>query len=920
MDIIFVSPLALNCEEYIECVNERIYFIIDKNLYYILEKDIFENSGQLKITKCTHHNGKVESLFTFDHAVFALIDDGIDISLYKFDGSNFYKVSSGFFGKSKQYFVTEDNKYVIFFEYPSRQDGKTRLYIMDQNLSIKKYICNERCTHLNNLTIYKENLYIALGDYPHKIVFTDFKKILEQNSESHISFTTLLENQSCYGFIHNENELLLGEDGNTRIKHLEGKIYFQDVEPEKSGFQIAAQSSQSLNASYQLLGTWRRSNKHPYACFYVLKNGQMLFKYMDNVHVNDSAPWTGYTCYNSSATHSRKVVFSNLHGSPLFIKTYTSYEDFCTDAGKGQISIRYLSEKLIVAFKDPGNKTAAYSATATVPMPSEQKKHYFYDNERICNVFITIDVEQHLKNIPFCITGAGLDNECGVYFIMDTLEKYNLKGVFFVNIYEHKNHNKLIERIIADMYKRGHEVALHWHKSDLDFNNQDHTDYDYDKQKFILEYGKNFIENVIQDKVYSYRGGGYCISETTLRVLSDIGIHVDSSVFMASIQSLKYKTKNKVCRYGDLIEVPVTTHGLDGTLSKIDINWSKTAENMLEIMDACRHSGIKNIVTMLHSFSFIEFTTKKEESLKGLAFTAGRFAKGVNTKLMREFEIFCEQISKAACYNIRTFKDAYESDVFKDEASLGTDIIPFRRVRDTLPSFCPVCENSVEFVPYRNREHALCPKCSSLERMRLKMLYLKNILNIENCGYKSILHLGPASNIQQFLKKQTHLDYISADPFNSADMKFKIEDIPFSEKVFDIIICSAVMMHVLDDDKGFSEMHRVLKEKGELILWLGSCERPTTKEHYDKTSYHKMVVGDVTWPSDVLAPVTEEKDGVILYNPCYASRIYGKDIFKRIADLGFTVNVIPATHFQNYKLCGIASSDMLLSCIKNPIL
>ena len=916
MDIILVSPLALHCEEYMECMNERIYYIAQGDLYFVWEKDILKD-GEAKNTICAQTHGKVVSMFAFCGAVFVVIDDGFDVSLYKFDGNKFVLIRTGFFGKTTHYFVTKDKKYVIFFEYQSREDGKTRFYIIDQKSSICEYICNEECTHFHNITIYKKHIYIAIGDHPHKIISTNFKALLRQSSGSSINFSTM-KNASCYNFIHNGDELLFAENGCTRTTHLDGRTYFQDVEEGKSGFQIAAQSCQSLNVDYQLLGTWRRSTKHPYACFYVLQNGKTLLKYTDSIHVNDSAPWTGYTCYNSSTAHSRKFVFSNMHSAPLLVRTYTSYADFYNDAGKEHISIKYIGKNVMIAFNESKNTAATSSPCPAVLMPIKAKKHYFYDNARTCNVYITIDVEQHLKNIPFCITGEGLETECGVYFIMNTLEKYGLKGVFFVNVYEHQNYSGLMERIIADMHTRGHEVALHWHKSDLDFNNKNHSTYNYEEQKFILEYGKNFIENVIQDKVWSFRGGGYCLSETTLCVLADIGIRVDSSVFMANVQSVKHKTKNKICRYGNLIEVPVTTHALDGGLSKIDINWNKTARNMLEIINTCRHSGIKNIVAMLHSFSFVEFTADKQQGKKNLEFTAGRFARGVNAGLMREFEIFCEKLSQMACYNVTTFKNAYENGDF--ESSLGTDIVPFRRVTDDMNGFCPVCGNSVEFAPYRDREHALCPVCSSLERMRFKMLYLKNILNIENCGYKSVLHLGPAANIQQFLKQQTHIDYISSDPFSPADMKFKIEDIPFSDNTFDIILCSGVMMHVLDDEKGFSEMYRVLKNNGELVLWLGSCEMPTTKEYYDKSLYHKMIVGNTVTPKDVFAPVIEERNGVLYYNPRYATRVYGKDVFKKLADIGFTVNVISATHFENYKLCGIPHHDMLLSCRKNQTL
>lgn len=907
INIISVQQLQIECNEYMELIQEKIYFISNNKLYFTSEKNCTSK------TECIQNYGKVESIFPFCNCIFAVIAGASKTGLYKFDGTTFTEIVSDFYGKTKQYFITDDGEHVIFFEYPSREDEKTRFYILNRDFSIKRYIADHNCHHFHNLTIFENKLYIAAGDTPHTILYADFNSILSKDNDATIEFTTL-KNIPVYNFIHNKGELLTADDGMTIIRHMDNRIYFQDTAIQKSGFQIAANSSQELDTKYLLLGTWRRSDEHPYSCFYILKNGKQIVKYIDHIHVKTAKPWTGYTYNNSSTNQPSKIIFSNLYGMPLLIKTYKSYNDFYSEMKNTEMIIKYVDKNLIVVF-DKNMSENLNSTDTKEPVPA--KKHFFYDNTRACNVFITIDVEQHLKNIPFCITGEGLTPKCGIYFIMDTLEKYGLKGVFFVNIYEHKNFDNTIETIVSDIHKRGHEVGLHWHKSNLKFNNKAQNYYNYDEQKYILEYGKNFIEKIINDKLYSYRSGAYELSEKTLKALSDIGIPVDSSVFMGRPNPIHHKTKNNICRYGNLIEVPVTTHALDGFLSKIDINWNRSAQAMLEKMQACRQSGIKNIVVMAHSFSFIAFTKNQKEAIGNLAFTSGRFAKGVNTKLMHEFEKFCNEISKIRYYNVTTFKEAYQQGLLQEDHSKATDIIPFQKVTDSMDGYCPICGNSVQFSPYRERENALCPKCSSLERMRLKMLYLKGILNIENCGYKSILHIGPAECVRKVLRQQTHLDYISADPFSPADMNFKIENIPFAENIFDLIICSAVMMHVLDDDKGFSEMYRILKPKGELLLWLGNCASETTQEHYDRNLYHKMVADDISTPKDLHAPVTREKDGIIYYNPRYATRIYGKDVFKKLEGFGFSVKIIPATAFANHKLCGISSEDLLISCIKN---
>ena len=42
--------------------------------------------------------------------------------------------------------------------------------------------------------------------------------------------------------------------------------------------------------------------------------------------------------------------------------------------------------------------------------------------------------------------------------------------------------------------------------------------------------------------------------------------------------------------------------------------------------------------------------------------------------------------------------------------------------------------------------------------------------------------------------------------------------LPFGDKVFDKIMCSEVLEHILDDEKAVRELHRVLKDDGELAV------------------------------------------------------------------------------------------------------
>ena len=64
-----------------------------------------------------------------------------------------------------------------------------------------------------------------------------------------------------------------------------------------------------------------------------------------------------------------------------------------------------------------------------------------------------------------------------------------------------------------------------------------------------------------------------------------------------------------------------------------------------------------------------------------------------------------------------------------------------------------------------------------------------------------------------------NLDYISADlESHLAVVKVDITNILYEDNSFDVILCSHVLEHVIDDQKAMRELFRVLKPGGWAIL------------------------------------------------------------------------------------------------------
>lgn len=226
--------------------------------------------------------------------------------------------------------------------------------------------------------------------------------------------------------------------------------------------------------------------------------------------------------------------------------------------------------------------------------------------------FLTIDTESFYFKRPTMMTGEGLKGAKASYEILDELDKNKLKAVFYVNVYEHLQYgDDSLERLCKTIYERGHEVALHSHKSaELDFYNKEIVNYDYDGQRRILEYGKELLQKWLNYEVVNFRAGGYQHNDDTLKALQDLDFKIDSSYFYrhsnARQHSGRYVEPYKI---GSLIEVPVLHLPLvmpDGSISdrKFDINSVNLSE--LQAVVGRGAEGLSVFSYMMHSFSFIE--------------------------------------------------------------------------------------------------------------------------------------------------------------------------------------------------------------------------------------------------------------------------------------------------------------------------
>ena len=132
---------------------------------------------------------------------------------------------------------------------------------------------------------------------------------------------------------------------------------------------------------------------------------------------------------------------------------------------------------------------------------------------------------------------------------------------------------------------------------------------------------------------------------------------------------------------------------------------------------------------------------------------------------------------------------------------------------------------------------------------------------------------------QCFLKRfraLEHIDLVTADLYSPiVDVKADICDLPFDDNSFDIIFCNHVLEHIPNDKKAMQELYRVLKKGGFGIFQIPQdLSRETTFE--DNT-------------------ITDKKERAKIFGQYDHVRVYGRDYFDKLRNIGFKVDEIDYT-------------------------
>lgn len=206
------------------------------------------------------------------------------------------------------------------------------------------------------------------------------------------------------------------------------------------------------------------------------------------------------------------------------------------------------------------------------------------------------------------------------------------------------------------------------------------------------------------------------------------------------------------------------------------------------------------------------------------------------------------------------------------------------------------------FLPYgyeNQRENVLSPSTLSLERHRLLWLYLKNETDFFDTK-KKMLHFAPEQAFYKRFRKMENLDYTTTD-LNSplADVKADICDLPFENDAFDVIFCNHVLEHIPYDQKAMEELFRILKPGGLAIVQIP--QDLSRKKTYEDDS------------------ISDPKERAKIFGQYDHVRVYGRDYFDKLRNVGFEVEEVDYTQqfsekeIEKYRL---AKGEILPVCWK----
>lgn len=182
---------------------------------------------------------------------------------------------------------------------------------------------------------------------------------------------------------------------------------------------------------------------------------------------------------------------------------------------------------------------------------------------------------------------------------------------------------------------------------------------------------------------------------------------------------------------------------------------------------------------------------------------------------------------------------------------------------------CPVCMTSWR----KEKPSTNCPYCGATTRHKALVIWLKQWLAAHDGTMKTLL-FAPDFGVETWLRKNDRIALTTTDySAPGVDFHCDITNIPKEDSSYDLILCSHVMEHIIDDHAAFKELCRILRPEGRLLIQIPYA-RDELETDEDET---------------VTDPVERERR----WGQFDHVRRYGQDVVDRMSSAGLSCEVIP---------------------------
>ncbi len=216
---------------------------------------------------------------------------------------------------------------------------------------------------------------------------------------------------------------------------------------------------------------------------------------------------------------------------------------------------------------------------------------------------------------------------------------------------------------------------------------------------------------------------------------------------------------------------------------------------------------------------------------------------------------------------------------------------------------CPVCGWSFRtFVhgggSFRPRPAGYCPRCNSKGRHRLIWLYMEENPHLMR-DVSRLLHVSPHLSLGRRLSSGARFAYVGLDLQSGPHVQVRgdLTALPFAGESFDTAVCIHVLEHVEDDLGAMTELYRVTKPDGRVIVNVPMSQESRTLED---------------------ATVRTPRQRREMFGEETHVRVYGLDLVERLGATGFHVEaaVQPSRSSREVVRLGLPSDERSFICTK----